>query len=281
MSIVVNNNVASLIAQRNLSKNTSELSKSIERLSSGYRINRASDDSAGLSISEGLRGQIRGNNQAQGNIQDGISLLQIAESGLSVINESVQRIRELCVQAANETNGSAERGAVLVEINARLEDINRISKSTKFNNVSLLDGSALNARLQVGANSTLSTNTIEISSVLSNSNVSTIGLTIAVTGGTWSSDMIRSYLNQIDAAISTIVTKRSSIGAYQNRLETSLENLTIMNENVQTSESRIRDLDIAKETANMTKLQILQQASASVLTQANQIPQLALTLLRG
>ncbi len=281
MSIVVNNNVASLIAQRNLNKNTNDLTKSIERLSSGYRINRASDDSAGLSISEGLRGQIRGNKQALGNIQDGINLLQIAECGLSVINESVQRIRELCVQAANETNGSAERNAVLVEINARLDDINRISKSTKFNNISLLDGTAINARLQVGANSTLSTNTIDVSSVLSNSNVSTIGLTITITGGTWTSDKIRSYLNQIDTAISTIVTKRSNIGAYQNRLETSLENLTIMNENVQASESRIRDLDIAKETANMTKLQILQQASASVLSQANQIPQLALSLLRG
>ncbi len=281
MSIVVNNNVASLIAQRNLNKNTNDLTKSIERLSSGYRINRASDDSAGLSISEGLRGQIRGNKQALGNIQDGINLLQIAECGLSVINESVQRIRELCVQAANETNGSAERSAVLVEINARLDDINRISKSTKFNNISLLDGTALNARLQVGANSTLSTNTIDVSSVLSNSNVSTIGLTISITGGLWTSDKIRSYLDQIDGAISTIVTKRSNIGAYQNRLETSLENLTIMNENVQASESRIRDLDIAKETANMTKLQILQQASASVLSQANQIPQLALSLLRS
>ncbi len=281
MSIVVNNNVASLIAQRNLNKNTNDLTKSIERLSSGYRINRASDDSAGLSISEGLRGQIRGNKQALGNIQDGINLLQIAECGLSVINESVQRIRELCVQAANETNGSAERNAILVEINARLEDIDRISKSTKFNNISLLDGTAVNARLQVGANSALSTNTIDISSVLSNSNVSTIGMTIDITGGTWTSDKIRSYLSIIDSAISTIVTKRSSIGAYQNRLETSLDNLTVMNENVQASESRIRDLDIAKETANMTKLQILQQASASVLTQANQIPQLALSLLRG
>ncbi len=281
MSIVVNNNVASLIAQRNLNKNTNDLTKSIERLSSGYRINRASDDSAGLSISEGLRGQIRGNKQALGNIQDGINLLQIAECGLSVINESVQRIRELCVQAANETNGSAERNAILVEINARLEDIDRISKSTKFNNISLLDGTAVNARLQAGANSALSTNTIDISSVLSNSNVSTIGMTIDITGGTWTSDKIRSYLSVIDSAISTIVTKRSSIGAYQNRLETSLDNLTVMNENVQASESRIRDLDIAKETANMTKLQILQQASASVLTQANQIPQLALSLLRG
>ncbi len=281
MSIVVNNNVASLIAQRNLNKNTNDLTKSIERLSSGYRINRASDDSAGLSISEGLRGQIRGNKQALGNIQDGINLLQIAECGLSVINESVQRIRELCVQAANETNGSAERNAILVEINARLEDIDRISKSTKFNNISLLDGTAVNARLQVGANSALSTNTIDISSVLSNSNVSTIGLTISITGGLWTSDKIRSYLSVIDSAISTIVTKRSSIGAYQNRLETSLDNLTVMNENVQASESRIRDLDIAKETANMTKLQILQQASASVLTQANQIPQLALSLLRS
>jgi len=286
MSIVVNNNIASLIAQRNLSTNSTNLVKSIERLSSGYRINRASDDAAGLSISENLRGQIRGNKQAINNIQDGINMLQIAESSLSVINENIQRIRELAVQAANDTNSSVEKDAILCEVNARLADIDRIAKATKFNNIKLLDGTA-SAVLQVGADSELSTNTIEIeNSVLSRATVSCIGTTASVnglaltaTGATWSSNGIRLYIDVLDAALSDITTRRSNLGAYQNRLESALENLTIMNENIQNAESRVRDLDVAKETANMTKYQILQQASASVLAQANALPQVALKLL--
>jgi len=286
MSIVVNNNIASLIAQRNLSTNSGNLVKSIERLSSGFRINRASDDAAGLSISENLRGQIRGNKQAINNIQDGINLLQIAESSLSVINENIQRIRELAVQAANDTNSSVEKDAILSEVNARLSDIDRISKATKFNNIKLLDGTA-SAVLQVGADSELSTNTITIANnVLGRATVSCIGtaasvngLALSVTGATWTSQSIRDYLDVLDAALSDITTRRSNLGAYQNRLESALGNLTIMNENIQNAESRVRDLDVAKETANMTKYQILQQASASVLAQANALPQVALKLL--
>ncbi|HBH17472.1 MAG TPA: flagellin [Cyanobacteria bacterium UBA9579] len=278
--MTVNNNIASLIAQRNLSQNTNSLTRSIEKLSSGYRINRASDDAAGLSISEGLRGQIRGNSRAIGNVQDGINMLQIAEGGLSVINENLQRIRELCIQAANDTNGSSERSAILSEVNARIADITRIAKTASFNNISLLDGTTASTLLQIGANSAASTNTIDIATVLSDAQSSTIGVTIAITGGTWTSTLIRSYLGVVDAAITTISSRRSSLGAFQNRLESTLENLTVMNENLQASESRIRDLDIAKESANMVKNQILQQASATVLSQANQIPQLALSLLR-
>ena len=286
MSIVVNTNVASLIAQRNLSSNTTSLSKSIERLSSGYRINRAADDAAGLSISENLRGTIRGNKQAINNIQDGINMLQIAEGGLAVINENIQRIRELAVQAANDTNSSVERDAILSEVTARLSDIDRIAKSSKFNNISLLDGTA-NATLQVGAGSELSTNTIEIeNSVLARATVSCIGttasangLTLTATGATWSSNGIRLYLDVLDAALSDVASRRSNIGAYQNRLESALNNLEVATENVQAAESRIRDLDVAKETSNMTKYQILQQASASVLSQANNLPSVALKLL--
>jgi flagellin len=281
MSITVNNNIASLVAQRNLSKSTSELTKSIERLSSGYKINRAADDAAGLAISEGLRGQIRGNTQAISNVQDGINLLQIAESGLSVINENLQRVRELCIQAANDTNGSVERGAILAEINARIDDITRIAKTAKFNNIQLLNGTQSTALLQVGANGEVSTNTIDIAPVLVDSQSSTLGITLSITGALWTSNLIRSYIGLLDTAISSITSRRSKIGAYQNRLDSTLSNLTVMNENIESSESRIRDVDIAKETANMTKNQILQQASASVLTQANQIPQLALTLMRG
>lgn len=281
MSITVTNNIASLIAQRNLSKSTTNLTKTIEKLSSGYRINRAADDAAGLSISEGLRGQVRGNERAIGNVQDGINLLQIAESGLTVVNENLQRIRELCIQAANDTNGSVERTAILAEVTARIDDITRIAKSAKFNNIQLLDGTASAAVLQVGANAIASTNTIDIAPVLADCQSSTLGVTISVTGGTWVSSLIRSYLTVLDSAISTVTSRRSNIGALQGRLESTLDNLMIMNENIQASESRIRDLDIAKESANMVKNQILQQASASVLAQANQIPSLALSLMRS
>lgn len=279
MSIVVNNNIASLIAQRNLNSNSDNLVQSIERLSSGYRINRASDDAAGLSISENLRGQIRGNKQALNNIQDGINLLQIAESGLTVMNENIQRIRELCIQAANETNATTEKNAILSEINARILDIDRIAASTKFNNISLLDGTNSALNLQIGSGAT-STNILDISSVLVDSSVSALGIDLSVTGGAWTGDNIRSYLGQLDTALNSITTRRSNLGAFQNRLESALDNLTIMTENLQSAESRIRDLDIAEETANMTKYQILQQASASVLSQANSIPQIALALLQ-
>ncbi len=285
MSIVVNNNVASLIAQRNLNSNTDNLVKSIERLSSGYRINKAADDAAGLSISENLRSQIRGNAKAINNIQDGLNMVSIAEGGLSVIGENLQRIRELSVQAANETNASTERSAILSEIHARIEDIDRISKSAQFNKLSLLDGSLTSIKLQVGADSVESINVIDIGDVLSSaSDSSTIGIYLdpaSITGSTWTTDNIRSYIDMIDAGLNIINSRRSDLGAYQNRLESALENLTIMNENLKASESRIRDLDIAEESANMTKQQILQQASASVLTQANRMPQIALALLGG
>jgi flagellin len=279
MSVVVNNNVASLIAQRNLNTNSDNLIRSIERLSSGYRINRASDDAAGLSISENLRAQIRGNKQAINNIQDGINLLQIAESGLSVMNENIQRIRELCVQAANETNGTAERSAILSEINARLADINRISNSTKFNSIGLLDGSQSVLNIQIGAGAS-SINVLDLAGILVKSTVTELGIDLTATGNTWTADNIRSYLVQLDTALMGLISRRSELGAFQNRLESTLSNVTIMTENLQNSESRIRDLDVAQETANMTKYQILQQASASVLAQANNIPQIALALLK-
>jgi flagellin len=280
MSLVVNNNIASLIAQRNLSVNSNNLTKSFEKLSSGYRINRASDDAAGLSISERLRGQIRGYNQENKNIQDGINMLQIAEGGLSVISDNLQRIRELCVQAANGTNATTEKSAIINEITQRLNDINRIAKTAKFNNTSLLDGSSTSLILQIGANTLASTNTITLSDALPNAKVTNLSINMTTAPADWNDTAIRTYLDSIDAAMNTIVEKRSTIGAYQNRLESAFENLTIMTENLQASESRIRDVDIAKEAANMTKNQILQKASASVLMQANQMPQLALSLLQ-
>jgi len=286
MATVINTNIASLIAQRNLAKNTNSLTKSIERLSSGFRINRASDDAAGLAISENLKGQISGNTQAINNVQDGINMLQIAESGLSVVNENIQRIRELCVQAANDTNSSVERGAIMSEINARLADINRISKATEFNNIHLLDGQSKSVVLQIGAGSTLSTNTIDIASVLQKAstsanslNIANLGSATAVTSSTWTGSVIRDYLDQLDDALSLVAKRRSNVGAYTNRLESALSNLYSLNENLQSAASRIKDVDVATETSNLTKYQILQQASASVLSQANTLPQIALKLL--
>ncbi|MEI7474335.1 MAG: flagellin [bacterium] len=282
MSIVVNNNIASLLAQRNLSQSTSSLTKSIERLSSGYKINKASDDAAGLSISENLRGQIRGNVQAMSNVQNGTNLLQVAESGLSTINDHIQRIRELCIQAANDTNATAEKAAILEEITQRTADISRIAKATRFNNIFLLDGSKSapnSAVIQVGPNAETSTCTIDIGTVLTDSRATTIGVNIDIAASDWTGVKIRSFLGKIDASLKDISSKRSKIGALQNRLDAALDNLTVTNENMTASESRIRDVDVAKESANMTKYKILQQASASVLTQANQLPELALKLL--
>ena len=282
MSIVVNNNIASLNAQRSLNVNTKNLSKTFERLSSGYRINSASDDAAGLSISEGLRSQIRGNDQAIKNIQDGTNMLQIAEGGLTVINDNLQRIRELCVQAANDSYGTSEKDAILSEIGQRLEDITRTAKTSTFNGIQLLSAATSKTVLQVGAGSAASINTLDLKAALPNATASSLNLDIStIVASTWTGNNVRSFLDKIDAALTTIISKRSILGAYQNRLDSSLQNMTVMNENLTASESRIRDLDIAKETASMTKYQILQQASVSILSQSNKLPQLALSLLQG
>ena len=286
MGLVINTNVPSLLAQRKLNFNTKSLNKSLEKLASGYRINRAADDAAGLGISETLRGQIRGNKVAINNTQDGVNILQIAEGALSTISENLQRIRELTIQAANDTNSSKERRAIAMEVQQRLEDINRIAKTTRGSNVQLLDGTSTTFRLQIGSNTDVSTNTINIGELFVRSTSSAIGIdpsqTITATaGGVYGSGTnARTFINYIDSAISNVSGRRSKLGAYQNRLEATVENLSISVENLMTTESRIRNLDVAEETANMTKYQILQQASVNILSQANQAPNLALQLLQ-
>jgi len=292
MSLVVNTNIASLAAQRNFSINTLNVNKSLERLSSGYKINGAADDAAGLSISEKMRTQIRGIGAAINNAQDGINLLSVAEGGYQVITENLQRIRELAVQGANDTNGSIERRAIAREVTARLQDIDRIASSLTFNTINLLSGSASAtvAKLQIGPNDTAAANVLTIGSALKRASSTALSVVVnsnfasitANAGGIFNSGgNIRNFLLNIDTAISTVNTRRSLIGAYQNRLDSAIQSLSIQKENLQASDSRIRDLDIAQETANMTKNQVLQQASVSVLTQANQTSQLALSLLRG
>ena len=284
MALVVNTNIAAMTAQRNLTNNSAGVNKSFERLSSGLRINRASDDAAGLSISETLRTQTRGLYMAINNAQDGINLLEVAEGGLSVITENLQRIRELTVQAANDTNGSNERIAIAREVNQRMEDITRIANSLKFNTIELLTGNSSNATLQIGANSDAATNTLTVGNVLMTATSTALGLSFGLvtnsTGGYYESGgSCRTFLDDIDTALERLFSRRSLIGAYQNRLDSVVESLSIQRENISASESRIRDLDVAQETASLTKYQILQQASTSVLTQAIQAPQLALNLL--
>ena len=281
MALYINSNTSSMIAQRYMTKNTNNLATSLERLSSGSKINHAGDDAAGLALSESLRSQVRGTQQSIDNIQDGINMLQIAEGGLEIIGDSLQRIRELTVQSANATYATAERQSMLNDIHERLKEISRISKTATYNKIALLDANATSIILQIGADSS-ATSTLDIRDAFGVINATTLGVTLdGVTGANWTPEQMRDYMDTLDQAISDVVSARSMIGAYQNRVECALDNLTIMEENLTASESRIRDTDIAEETSNLARYQILQQASASVLSQANQLTAVALSILQG
>lgn len=287
MGLRINTNIASLTAERNLNSSISKLNDSFQKLSTGLRINKAADDAAGLSISERLRTQTRGTEAAIRNAQDGISLLQVTEGSYSTITENLQRIRELTVQAANDTYGSTERKAICLEVNQRLEDIDRIALSAKFNNVELLSGNNTKAMLQIGANSSAATNALSVGTVLKRATITALGLsnsssiTVAANGHFSSGAACRTYLGTLDSALQKVFDKRSSIGAYESRLNSAVDSLQVSLENLTASDSRIRDVDVASETAKMAKYQVLQQAGISILSQANQTTSLALTLLRG
>ena len=280
MALYINSNISSMISQRYLTKNTEGLSTSLERLSSGSKINHAGDDAAGLALSESLLSQVNGTDQAIDNIQDAINMLQIAEGGLEIIGESIQRIRDLTVQSANGTYGSQERQSMLNEINERLLEISRISKTATYNKISLLDSRASHIILQIGADSS-DTSRLDIRDAFGVINATTLGIVINETGGSWTTDEMRAYMDKLDQAIQDVVSARSMIGAYQNRVESAYDNLTIMQENLTASYSRIADTDIAEETSTLARYQILQQASSSVLIQANQLNSVALSLLQG
>lgn len=283
MSVTINTNIASMIAQYNLGKNTTSLNKTTERLASGLKINHSSDDSAGLSISEKLRTQCRGLQRASENAQDGINLLQIAEGGLEVIVENIQRIRELTVQAANDTNSSIERNAIKEEVKSRIDDIHRVKAATNFNNITLLDGSVSKYVLRVGANSDTTANTLDITDALDNavhtflSNYGTAGaISTAFASGT----NARAFIFRLDEALASAFGQRAKIGAYQGRLQSTVTNLEVSRENMLSAESRIRNVDIAESTGELAKWQLLQQASMNVVAQANQMPALAIELLK-
>ncbi len=278
MSLVVNTNISSLNAQRNLANNTMSLNRSLERLSSGLQINHASDNAAGLQISQNLQAQVNGVNQAVSNAQDGNNLLSVAEGTLSVVQDNLQRIRELTVQAANDVNGTSQRTAIKQEIDSRIADINRMTKATQFNGINILQSIKGSFNIQVGANGAASTNSINIASALGSATATGLGLK-ATTNMVAANSNARAFLANVDTAISAVSTRRATIGSYQNRLQSAISNLQITSQNFAASESQIRDVNVASETANLTRSQILQQASVSILAQANQSSALALKLI--
>jgi len=283
MGIVVNTNVNSILVQRSLGTSTNEIGKSLQRLSTGYRINKAADDAAGLTISESLKAQARGAQIASQNAQTGVNLLQTAEGDLGIIQDNLQRIRDLAVQAANDTNGSSERTAIESEVSQRLDEITRLSKASKFNTIGLLDGSSTALNLQIGGNSETSTNVIDVAggsvNPLGAADASALGVSITTGTTLATASAASAYIDTIDTAIADVSERRSTIGSIQNRLDSAIQSLSIKFENMSASESRIRDVDVSKEAAALTKNQILQQASAQLLAQANQAPQVALTLI--
>ena len=270
--MVVQHNLTAMNANRNLSTVTGAQQKSTEKLSSGYRINRAADDAAGLSISEKLRSQIRGLDKAASNSQDGISLVQVAEGALNETHSILQRMNELATQAANDTNTSTDRDALQQEMDQLTSEIDRIRSTTQFNSMNLLDGTFTGMRLQVGA---LSGQSISISS--GNMNAATLkvsGLRVS------SFSAAGKAMAAIQEAINSVSKQRSALGAIQNRLEHTINNLQTTSENTSAAESRIRDVDMATEMVEYSKNNILAQAGQSMLAQANQATQGVLSLLQ-
>ncbi|WP_174728858.1 flagellin [Mesobacillus harenae] len=275
----INHNIAALNTHRQLNSATNAQSKSMEKLSSGLRINRAGDDAAGLAISEKMRGQVRGLDMASKNSQDGISLIQTAEGALNEVHSILQRQRELAIQASSDTNVAADRTALNDEFDQLSQEITRIKGNTEFNTMNLLDASAGAAgvlKIQVGANSA---QTMDIN--LATAGVDLTALDTAV-NGLDISDLAgaQAAVTALDTQIGTVSSGRSYLGATQNRLEHTINNLNTSSENLTAAESRVRDVDMAKEMMEQTKNSILSQAAQAMLAQANQQPQGVLQLLR-
>lgn len=283
MALTVNTNTTSLNVQKNLNRASDALSTSMQRLSSGLKINSAKDDAAGLQISTRMQSQIRGGNQAIQNANDGISVAQTAEGALQATTDILQRMRELAVKARTGTNGTADQKATNKEFADMSDEITRISASTNLNGKNLLDGSAGTVTLQVGAN-TGTANHIDLvlSSKFDAVSLSVDKGTLVLTGAdaATAGTNIDAAITAIDAAIAAIGDTRASLGASQNRLTSTISNLQNIVENTTAAQGRVQDTDFAAETANLTKQQTLQQASTSVLAQANQLPSAVLKLLQ-
>ncbi len=281
MSMTIRTNVGSLNAQRNLYSTQNNLNTALAKLSSGYRITKAGDDAAGLAISEVLRAQITGLNQASRNAQDGISFIQTAEGALQEVHSMLQRMNQLALQASNATLSDGNRSLIALEVGQLSEEITAIAGRVNFNGVKMLGDDAGTIAFQIGTESgdTLEVEFTDLTTI--NAAASALGTSIAAftaaSGAT--ADNASDMIEDITAAIDTISEMRANLGAAQNRLDHTIENINVTAENLSASESRIRDADIAKETADMTKAQILMQAGVSVLAQANQMPQMTLKLL--
>ncbi len=274
MGLRVNTNTASINAQRNLAGVSTKLGGNFRRLSTGLRISTAADDAAGLAISERLRSQIRSVDQAKRNANDGISLVQTAEGALNEVSSILVRLRELAIQSSNGSVSDQDKSTLQEEFSSLVSEVNRIGRSTEFSGIKLLDGSSSSVSFQVGFGTTAGIDTISVSlSPSLSTSLSLDSLDIGSTGSTTTA------ITNVDAAINSISSLRGSLGAVQNRLGSTINNLAITSENLSAAESRIRDVDVAYETAQLTRNSILQQASISVLSQANSLPQSALRLL--
>ncbi len=279
MGLRINTNIPSLVAQRNLKGTRVGLDRSLERLSSGSRINHAGDDAAGLAISEGLRAQIRGTAQAERNAQDGISLIQVAEGGLVEISNILIRMRELGVQASSDTVGGKERKFLDTEFQQLMEEIDRIANSIEFNGTPLLNGNGTTFEIQIGTKNNPLVDRIKLfDPYSSNVNLVSLGLNLSSIADKTSA---QNSLAAIDSSLTTVISTRAEFGAMQNRLQSVIANLSVNKENMMAANSRIRDADIAEETTELTKGQILMQSGVSVLAQANQSIKSALGLLGG
>ena len=271
--MIIQHNMTAANTNRQLGITNGNIAKTTEKLSSGYKINRAGDDAAGLSISEKMRGQIRGLEKASTNAQDGISLIQTAEGALNETHAMLQRMRELAVQSANDTNVSADRTALQNEVTQLLDEITRIGSQTEFNTMKLLDGTFTGKKLQIGANEG-QTMDIKITPAMTAAGLSLTGVSVASQTGA------SGAISTVNTAIETVSETRSKLGAIQNRLEHSIANSDNTAENLQAAESRIRDVDMAEEMVKYSKDNILQQAGQSMLAQANQASQGILALIR-
>lgn len=278
MGLRINTNVSSLNAQRNLSRTRLSQQKTLEQLSSGQRINRAGDDAAGLAISENLKAQIRGLGQAERNAADGISLVQIAEGGLSEVSNILIRLRELSVQAASDTIGATERKFLNVEFEQLIAEVDRIANSTEFNKVPLLNGTGAVFDIQIGTRNDPLSDRLTFDASSADVNVAALGLNLASVADKISA---QNSLAAIDNAIVSVSGIRADFGALQNRLQSTINNLQVSIENLSAANSRVRDADIAKSTAELTKSNILMQAGTSVLAQANNSTTSALTLIQS
>ncbi len=277
MGLRINTNVPSLLAQRNLRTTRSSLDRTLERLSSGSRINHAGDDAAGLAISESLRAQLRGLAQAERNALDGISMVQVAEGAMAEVANILIRMRELGVQASSDTVGPQERQFMDVEFQQLLQEIDRIANSTEYNRVPLLNGSASTFEIQIGTGNNPLIDRVKLfDSNAADINVVALGMNLASVSDKASA---QNSLSAIDNAINSVTSIRAEFGAMQNRLQSVINNMMISRENLASANSRIRDADMAEETAELTKSQILMQSGVSVLSQANVLAKSALGLL--